>query len=167
MDEDLWSVEYDVVGFEGIQRAFTSFLELNRDNLERGVVDAITDDKSLPREVESARRTLVEIGKEARAREGRLQRAGARQMRIELNLQHPRHVELFETFGAYSIDANAYFQGAANDADYCLNVHDSGSSLLLRLNDPVTFRAAADLPEEGLVDLGTAQGKGRDQRKKR
>lgn len=161
-DEDLWSVEYEVVGFEGIERAFKTFLAMNRARLARAIVDAISDDKNLPPEVETARLHLIKIGQDRQDSEIQLEPRPPRRRKdphvgIELDLREERQYRLFETFGTYSIAADAYFEGAEDDDDYVLSVHDSGSSLLLRLDDPVGFRAQADLPQEGLVDLPTAQ----------
>lgn len=170
-DEDLWSVEYDVVGFEGVERAFKTFLRLNRKQLVHAFVDAISSDKKLPHDVEAARQALLRIGEE---REGRRvdqkrrwwQPGGDPQMAIELDLRDDEHFRLFETFGAYSIHAEGYYE-AAEDNDYCVNVHDSGTVLLVQLEDPEAFRAAADLSPQALVDLPTARELAKAQRKRR
>lgn len=172
MGQELWSIQYDVVGFDGIVSAFRTYLQEHRSELVRASLDALSDDKDLPPEVEDARQQLVENGEE---REGRAagtrrrwwQRGGDPQMAIELDLREASDFALFETFGPYSIEALAY-ASQQEDEDPVVYVHDSGSSLLLALNQSEVhaFASRAQLPVEGIVDLETARRRAKEQRKR-
>lgn len=160
-----FSVEHGIVGFDGVLRAFQTYVRRHRSQLVRAEVDAISDDKGLPPEVEAARQALIRRGELREGRKRWWQRGGDPQMAIELDLREDDDFELFETFGAHSIHANGF--GFRSGEEVCMvYVHDSGTILSVLLENHVVddFAREAELPAGALVDLETVSAAGQPKR---
>ncbi len=161
-------MEYDVAGFEGVMRAFKTYVRQHRSELALGEIDAISDNRDLPDEVEVARRDLIRRGEVREGRKRWWRRRGDPQMAIELDLRDRVDFELFEAFGAYSIEASGYGPGAGKES-LMVHVHDSGTILTLFLeHDEVEdFAREANLPAQALLDIESARERARQRLRRR
>lgn len=139
---------------EHVEGVFHRFLDLRRPQLTKAVVDAISDDKHPPSDVEEARRKLIDLG---RNRPGR----GDPQMAIELDLTNSEHFALLRTFGLYSIYALVYEEGQdiEDQLDRAMGVDDSGYSIDVLVHDAELRQLADDagLPVESFKEAFSAR----------
>ena len=133
-----------------VERLFHAFLDLRQQSLMTAVIDAVSDTKPLPPEIEKARLQLVELSKK---------RGGRRdpQMRIHLKLEDPEQFALLRTFGFYSIYTLVYEKGqnVKDQLGAVMSTDDSGYGIDV-LADERELRQlgeAARIPFEAFKEL--------------
>lgn len=126
------------IGMEGVQRVSEALIELLGPNLSHASIDAISDDKTLPDEVQLALEKLISM---ARERDYEMNKSAGRRTHrrteeepsltaLNLSLDQEENVKLLKVFGPFSIYAEVYVQG---DSEPVLVFDDSGTSITFRL----------------------------------